>query len=107
MVVSGTIALGHFDQIGLDLVAAMLAAGFLSDVISDVHGLSINGPAFDQLAMMSKFFCLGMDLIDVVRASTACPAAALGRTDLGRLEVGAICVGPCSQPKSSRRVREP
>jgi dihydroorotase len=70
---------------------AMLAAGFLPDVISsDVHSLSINGPAFDQLVTMSKFLSLGVELVDVVRASTLAPAAALGRTDIGRLESGAV-----------------
>jgi dihydroorotase len=39
---------------------------------------------------MSKFLCLGMELIDVIRASTAAPAAALGRADIGSLETGAI-----------------
>src|SRR3984893_2284561 len=57
---------------------------------SDGHPLSIKGPAFDQLVTMSKFLCLGMELADAIRASTAAPAAALGRTDIGRLEVGAI-----------------
>jgi dihydroorotase len=74
---------------GFRTAEAMLAAGFLPDVISsDVHTLSINGPAFDQLVTMSKFLCLGMRLVDVVRASTAAPAAALGRADIGRLENG-------------------
>ena len=38
---------------------------------------------------MSKFLCLGMELADVIRASTATPAAALGRADIGRLAIGA------------------
>jgi dihydroorotase len=76
---------------GFRTAEAMLAAGFLPDAISsDVHTLSINGPAFDQLVTMSKFLCLGMELVDVVRASTAAPAAALGRTDIGRLAIGAV-----------------
>jgi dihydroorotase len=75
---------------GFRTAEAMLAAGFLPDVISsDVHSLSIDGPAFDQLVTMSKFLSLGMELVDVVRASTLAPAAALGRTDIGRLESGA------------------
>jgi dihydroorotase len=75
---------------GFRTAEAMLAAGFLPDVISsDVHTLSINGPAFDQLVTMSKFLSLGVELIDVVRAGTLAPAAALGRTDIGRLESGA------------------
>jgi dihydroorotase len=68
----------------------MLEAGFLPDVISsDVHALSINGPAFDQLVTMAKFLALGVDLGTVIGASTAAPAAALGRCDLGHLALGA------------------
>src|SRR6516164_5472931 len=75
---------------GFRTAEAMLTAGFLPDVISsDVHTLSINGPAFDQLVTMSKFLCLGMELVDVVRAGTTAPAAVLGRADIGRLEIGA------------------
>jgi dihydroorotase len=69
----------------------MLEAGFLPDVISsDVHALSIDGPAFDQLVTMAKFLALGVDLGAVIRASTAAPAAALRRGDLGHLAVGAV-----------------
>src|SRR6266852_3405859 len=76
---------------GFRTAELMLEAGFLPDVISsDVHTLSINGPAFDQLVTMSKFLCLGMEPVDVIRASTAAPAAALGRSDIGRLEIGAV-----------------
>ncbi len=76
---------------GFRTAEGMLASGFLPDVISsDVHALSINGPAFDQLTTMSKFLCLGMGLVEVIRASTLAPAAALGRHDLGRLESGAV-----------------
>jgi dihydroorotase len=76
---------------GFRTAEAMLAAGFLPDTISsDVHALSINGPAFDQITTMSKLLSLGMGLTDVIRAGTAAPAAAIGRPDLGRLAVGAI-----------------
>jgi dihydroorotase len=76
---------------GFRTAEGMLAAGFPPDVISsDVHALSINGPAFDQITTMSKLLSLGMDLIAVIRAGTAAPAAALGRADLGHLGVGAI-----------------
>jgi dihydroorotase len=76
---------------GFRTAEGMLASGFLPDVISsDVHTLSINGPAFDQLVTMSKFLCLGMELAEVIKASTLAPAAALGRGDLGRLENGAV-----------------
>jgi dihydroorotase len=75
---------------GFRTAEAMLAAGFLPDVISsDVHALSITGPAFDQITTMSKLLSLGMGLIEVIRAGTAAPAAAIGRPDLGHLAVGA------------------
>jgi dihydroorotase len=75
---------------GFRTAEKMLEAGFLPDVISsDVHSLSINGPAFDQLVTMSKFLALGVELGVVIRASTAAPAAALRRGDLGQLTVGA------------------
>lgn len=84
--------IGHGSgSFGFRTAEAMLAAAFLPDVISsDVHALSINGPAFDQLVTMSKFLCLGMQLIEVIRASTVAPATALGRTDIGRLQIGAV-----------------
>ena len=84
--------IGHCSgSFGFRTAEAMFAAGFLPDVISsDVHTLSINGPAFDQLVTMSKFLCLGMELTEVIRAGAAAPAAALGRTDIGRLAIGAI-----------------
>jgi dihydroorotase len=75
---------------GFRTAEQMLAGGFLPDVISsDVHALSVNGPAFDQLVTMSKFLALGVDLGTVVRGSAGAPAAALGRPDLGHLAVGA------------------
>ncbi|HLW91297.1 MAG TPA: amidohydrolase/deacetylase family metallohydrolase [Roseiarcus sp.] len=70
---------------------SMLANGFLPDTISsDVHALSIHGPAFDQTTTMSKFLCLGMSLVDVVRASTINAARALRRPELGSLSLGAV-----------------
>lgn len=69
---------------------AMLAKGFAPDVISsDVHALCIDGPAFDNLATMSKFLGLGMSLEEIVRAVTATPARLLHRPDLGSLAPGA------------------
>ena len=76
---------------GFRTAEKMLHAGFLPDVISsDVHALSVNGPAFDQLVTMSKFLALGMELGAVVLASSAAPARALRREDLGHLAVGAV-----------------
>jgi dihydroorotase len=76
---------------GFRTAEGMLEAGFLPDTISsDVHALSINGPAFDQITTMSKLLSLGMELTAVIRASTAAPAAAIGRPDLGHFGIGAV-----------------
>ena len=70
---------------------AMLAAGFKPDVISsDVHILSINGPAFDLLQTLAKFHALGMSLPEVVACGTTNAAMAIRRPDLGTLRVGAV-----------------
>ena len=66
----------------------MLEQDFLPDTISsDVHLMSVDGPAFDILATMSKFLCLGMP-DGWIRASTTRPAEAIQRPDLGNLQVG-------------------
>ena len=68
----------------------MLAAGFVPDTISsDLHALNIDGPVFDQATTLSKFLCLGLPLVDVVRATTANAASALRRPDLGTFRPGA------------------
>ena len=70
---------------------AMLAAGFKPDVISsDVHILSINGPAFDLLHTLAKFHALGMSLPEVVACGTTNAARAIRRPDLGTLQVGSV-----------------
>jgi dihydroorotase len=74
---------------GFDICRAMLEMGFTPDVISsDVHLYSADGPAYDVLVTMSKFLCLGLPLVDVIRAATAAPAAAMRRGDIGSLKVG-------------------
>jgi len=69
----------------------MLKNGFLPDVISsDVHTLSINGPAYDLLITMSKFLAMGVPLPEVVRAATINPARAARLSDRGTFRVGAL-----------------
>ncbi len=69
----------------------MMSNGFLPDTISsDVHVLCENGPAFDLTTTMSKFLCMGMELGDVIAASTVTPARALQRPELGSLRVGSV-----------------
>jgi dihydroorotase len=76
---------------GFGTTRKMLAAGFLPDVISsDVHVISIEGPAFDLLTTMSKFLCLGVDLGTVIKLSTVNAALAIARPDLGTLKPGAV-----------------
>jgi dihydroorotase len=75
---------------GFRVAQGMLAKGFFPDVISsDVHALNIDGPVFDLMATLSKFYCLGMDLPTLLRTVTSAPAAALRRSDLGSLQIGA------------------
>ena len=70
---------------------AMLANGFLPDTISsDVHALSIDGPAFDLVTTMSKFLCMGVELPEVVRRATVNPAMAVRRPELGSLKPGSV-----------------
>ena len=48
---------------GYETAMAMLKQGFLPDVISsDIHVVSIDGPAYDLLTTMSKFLALGVPL---------------------------------------------
>ncbi len=84
--------LGHGGaSFGFDVARGMLAKGFVPDVISsDVHVLNVDGPVFDLLTTLSKFYCLGLDLKSVLRAATCNPAAALRRPDLGVLREGAV-----------------
>ncbi len=76
---------------GFKTSRAMLEAGFKPDVISsDVHILSINGPAFDLLQTLAKFHVLGMSLPEVVASATVNAARAIRRPELGTLKPGAL-----------------
>jgi dihydroorotase len=82
--------IGHgAGSFAFEVARAMLEGGFTPDIISsDVHTLCIDGPAFDNMETMSKFICLGMPLLDVVRAVTTTPAKLLRRPDLADLAPG-------------------
>lgn len=76
-------------SLGFATARAMLDAGFMPDVISsDVHVLSIGGPARDLLHTLAKFHALGMTLPQVVASATVAAARALRRPDLGTLQAG-------------------
>jgi dihydroorotase len=84
--------IGHGQgSFGFGTARAMLAAGFLPDVISsDVHTMSIDGPAFDLLHTLSKFMVLGVPLPQVIKAATSAPAVAISRPDLGTFTPGSV-----------------
>ena len=70
---------------------AMLANGFYPDTISsDVHVKCIDGPAFDQVTTLSKFLCMGMNLSDVIAASTVNAGMMLQRPEYGSLKPGSL-----------------
>ncbi len=66
-------------------------AGFHPNTIStDLHISSMKGSMKDMLLVMSKFLKIGMNLTEVIEASTWAPAQAIKRKELGHLSVGAI-----------------
>ena len=88
---------------------ALAEQGFWPDTLStDLHQLSVAGhnlvedqaiigpirgdgsPELTLLTVMTKFLYLGWPLADVIRATTAAPAAMYGWTDVGTLRVGAL-----------------
>lgn len=76
---------------GYETAMAMLKNSFLPDVISsDVHAMSIDGPAYDLLTTMSKFLALGVPLVEVIRATTINPAHAVRLQDRGTLRPGLL-----------------
>ena len=67
-----------------------LKNGFYPNTIStDIHTGSMNNAMKDMLNVMSKFMLMGMDLKEVIAASTWYPAKAIKRENLGNLSVGA------------------
>ena len=77
---------GSFD---FKVARAMVENGFTPDIISsDVHIVSVDGPAFDVRVTMSKFLCLGLTLPEVLRTVTVNAARAINRPELGSLKPG-------------------
>ena len=78
---------GSFD---FAVARTALAQGLTPTTISsDIHAHNVDGPVFDQPTTLSKLLHLGMDLEDVVAATTTAPAAVLRASDrLGSLQVG-------------------
>ncbi|MCC7526017.1 MAG: amidohydrolase/deacetylase family metallohydrolase, partial [Chitinophagaceae bacterium] len=62
---------------------------FPHSISTDLHVGSMNGAMKDMLTTMSKFLAMGMDLTNVITASTWQPAQIIQREELGNLSVGA------------------
>ncbi|HVY76646.1 MAG TPA: amidohydrolase/deacetylase family metallohydrolase, partial [Puia sp.] len=63
--------------------------GFLpSSISTDLHTGSMNDAMKDMLNVMSKLMAIGMNLNQVITASTWAPAQEIRRPDLGNLSVG-------------------
>jgi dihydroorotase len=84
--------LGHgFESFPWDQVVPAVRQGWLPDTIStDLYARSTNAALQDMTTAMSKFLALGVPMADVVRMSTANPAAVIRRPDLGHLGVGSV-----------------
>jgi len=75
----------------LPLAEPMIQQGFYPDSIStDLHISSANGPMIDILSVMSKIMALGVPLNEVIRETTANPAAEIRHPELGQIAVGSI-----------------
>ena len=69
---------------------AAFAQDFPPDTVSsDLHAHNVAGPVYDQATTLSKLLHCGMNLGDVVAATTAAPAAAIRRSG----EVGSLAPG--------------
>jgi dihydroorotase len=79
------------NHVNFPVVRQAFAEGFYPDSISsDLTRPGHAGVVKDLPTTLSKFLSLGMPLLDVVRAATAVPARAIGRSgELGTLAVGA------------------
>jgi dihydroorotase len=69
---------------------AAIRQGFAPDTISsDLHAHNVGGPAYDQATTLSKLLHVGMELADVIRATTSTPARAIERQH----SIGALTPG--------------
>ena len=85
VVLDSALGMGNF---GHRVAAAQHAEGLFPDTISS--DLTAFGETFHSLVeCMAKFLAIGYGLADVVRMTTAAPAAAMGLAD----EIGALAVG--------------
>jgi dihydroorotase len=84
--------IGHGSgSFSFDVAEALMSHGCAPQVISsDLHSLSVHGPAYDLPTCLSKLLGLGMGLRDVIEAATTAPAKVIGLDgEAGSLAVGA------------------
>jgi dihydroorotase len=67
-----------------------VAQGFAPDTISsDLHAHNAASPVFDQATTLSKLLHVGMELDDVIKATTCTPAGAIGKAaSIGAIDAG-------------------
>ena len=67
----------------------MVAEGFTPDLISsDIHCMSVDGPAHDVLTTLNKIVAVGVEFEAALAATTERPATVIGQPQLGRIRVG-------------------
>ncbi len=82
---------GHGSAFRYSLALPAMESGFYPNTISTNLSMgSINAFAKDMLYVMSKFLVMGMDLKEVIKASTWSPARAIKREELGHLTPGSV-----------------
>jgi dihydroorotase len=83
--------IGHGSgSFSFEVAEALITHGCAPHVISsDLHSLSVHGPAHDLPTCLSKLLGLGMPLRDVIEAATTAPAKVIGLD----AEVGSLAVG--------------
>ncbi len=68
-----------------------IKAGFYPNTMgTDLHKGSVNGAMKDQLNVLSIFLMMGMELPDLIKASTWTPAQVIKREELGNLSEGSV-----------------
>ena len=83
---------GHgVGSFSFEIAEKALSQGFrLGNISSDLHFYSLQATVPDLTFVLSKFFCLGMSLDEVIRLSTATAARIIGLDGrLGTLKIGA------------------
>ncbi|MEX2574570.1 MAG: amidohydrolase/deacetylase family metallohydrolase [Balneolaceae bacterium] len=82
---------GHGSAFRYSLAIPAMNSGFYPNTIStNLSRGSMNAFAKDMLNVMSKFLAMGMELPDVIEASTWSPAKAIRHEELGHLSPGAV-----------------